>query len=200
MTSVCHLRIVPLPTRNAKSHQGPGTRQDDKELILRNFQRNLFLSFALSTTLLSGCASIVSDSAYPVSVSSTPVGANFEIKDSTGTIIHSGTTPGTVTLKSGRGYFKKANYTIAFKKEGFADQEIKLNSSLNGWYWGNLLFGGLIGMLIVDPLTGAMYKLPENTAADLGNQLVGQAGGKDLTLLTIDQIPEDRRAELIKVN
>ena len=27
---------------------------------------------------------------------------------------------------------------------------------MNGWYIGNILFGGLIGFLIVDPLTGAM--------------------------------------------
>jgi hypothetical protein len=30
---------------------------------------------------------------------------------------------------------------------------------LNGWYAGNILIGGIVGLLIVDPATGAMYKL-----------------------------------------
>lgn len=30
---------------------------------------------------------------------------------------------------------------------------------MNGWYIGNLLFGGIIGLLIVDPATGAMWTL-----------------------------------------
>lgn len=38
---------------------------------------------------------------------------------------------------------------------------------MDGWYWGNILFGGLIGMLAVDPATGAMYKLPKATSAGL---------------------------------
>ena len=30
-----------------------------------------------------------------------------------------------------------------------------------GFAFGNILFGGIIGMVIVAPLTGAMWKLPE---------------------------------------
>ncbi|WP_442969192.1 hypothetical protein [Pseudomonas sp. Q1-7] len=167
---------------------------------MRTPHKNLCLALALSTALLSGCASIVGDSSYPIAVSSTPGGASFEVKDSTGKVVHSGITPSTVTLKSGEGYFDGAEYTIAFKKDGYADQEVKLDSSLSGWYWGNILFGGLIGMLIVDPLTGAMYKLPEEANAQMGAQLVGGDAGKDLTLLTIDQLPEAQRDQLIRIN
>jgi hypothetical protein len=43
-----------------------------------------------------------------------------------------------------------------------------LDSTLSGWYFGNILIGGLIGLLIVDPLTGAMYDLePENIEQSL---------------------------------
>lgn len=34
---------------------------------------------------------------------------------------------------------------------------------MDGWYFGNILFGGLIGFLIVDPATGAMYTLKPDT-------------------------------------
>jgi len=46
---------------------------------------------------------------------------------------------------------------------------------MSGWYWGNILIGGLIGMLVVDPLTGAMYKLPDGANANLGNPLTAKA-------------------------
>ena len=162
--------------------------------------RTLFTVSALTATLLiSGCASIVGDSKYPVNVSSTPSGANFTIKNKDGVVVHNGSTPNTVTLPSGRGYFKGEAYTITFKKEGYADTSASLETSMSGWYWGNLLFGGLIGMLVVDPLTGAMYKLPADAAGNLGNPLPGEAP-KSLTLLEIDQLSTSDRAALVRIN
>ncbi|WP_434456782.1 hypothetical protein JQR85_15370 [Stutzerimonas urumqiensis] len=155
---------------------------------------------AASLCLLSGCASIVGDSQYPVAVSSAPAGASFEIKDHAGHVVHSGNTPSTVTLKSGRGYFRGETYTLTFKKDGFADKVVTLDSSLSGWYWGNILFGGLIGMLIVDPMTGAMYKLPEGTSADLGQPLAQQPAEGDLLVMSVATLPEQTRARLIKLN
>lgn len=42
-----------------------------------------------------------------------------------------------------------------------------ITGSMSGWYIGNILFGGLIGMLAVDPVTGAMYVLPESVSQSL---------------------------------
>lgn len=165
--------------------------------------RKLNVRFALipaALAILSGCASIVSDSQYPVSVITTPAGATFEVRNRAGDVIHSGTTPGSVTLKSGAGYFKGETYTIAFRKEGFADQQTTLNSSLDGWYWGNIIFGGLIGMLAVDPATGAMYKLPENTATSLAPVTADAKTADSLTLITVDQVPETLRDQLVRIN
>jgi hypothetical protein len=47
------------------------------------------------------------------------------------------------------------------KKEGFADKELTVTGTVSGWYIGDILFGGAIGMLAVDPVTGAMYTLPD---------------------------------------
>ncbi|MDQ0122243.1 hypothetical protein J2W17_001188 [Pseudomonas lini] len=162
--------------------------------------RKMFTLTALTATLLtSGCASIVGDSKYPVNVSSTPSGASFTVQNKDGVIVHNGSTPNTVTLPSGRGYFKGEAYTIVFKKDGYADTSAKLETSMSGWYWGNLLFGGLIGMLVVDPMTGAMYKLPAGAAGNLGSPLVAEAP-KDLTLLEIDQLSPNERASLVRIN
>ena len=66
----------------------------------------------------------------------------------------------TVTLNRGAGYFKPEIYTIKFDKEGYESKEVVVTGQVNGWYFGNIIFGGLIlGMLIVDPNTGAMYSL-----------------------------------------
>ncbi|WP_430444860.1 MAG: hypothetical protein ACQZ2J_27630 [Pseudomonas piscis] len=148
---------------------------------------------------IQGCASIVGESRYPVAVSSTPPGASFEITDKNGAMIHSGNAPSTVTLKSGKGYFSGQTYKLHFKKDGYSDKTIELNSSLSGWYWGNILLGGLIGMLIVDPLTGAMYKLPESASADMGKPLI-DAATDTLKVGVIDDLTPAQRERLIPVN
>jgi len=76
-------------------------------------------------------------------------------------LLSKGTTPATVTLNSSSGYFKGATYHIMFSREGNKDTYSIIDSTINGWYWGNILFGGIIGFLIIDPVTGAMWKLPE---------------------------------------
>lgn len=123
---------------------------------------------ALSTILaLHGCASIVGDTDMPVVIASEPAGATFEVRDTTGRMIHKGMTPSTVTLKTSAGYFQRAEYSVLVHKDGYGDQTVPLRGSISGWYWGNIVFGGLVGMLAVDPATGAMYKLPEGTNATL---------------------------------
>jgi hypothetical protein len=34
-----------------------------------------------------------------------------------------------------------------------------IQNSIDGWYWANFLIGGVIGLLIVDPATGAMFEI-----------------------------------------
>jgi len=120
---------------------------------------------ALLTTV--GCASIVSRSEWPVTISSTPSGATFTVKNDKGIEIHRAVTPSTLVLPSGAGYFKPAHYTVAFEKEGAGPATASLKARLNPWYFGNILLGGLIGMVIVDPITGAMWKLDTTVSAGL---------------------------------
>jgi uncharacterized protein YceK len=116
---------------------------------------------------LGGCASIVSDSKPKVGLYSLPTNANYIIKDSKGSVLLKGVTPGAALLETSRGYFKSQSYTVTFQKDGYTETTVPLKSTVSGWYWGNLLLGGLIGMLIVDPLTGAMYTLPEDAIGKL---------------------------------
>ncbi|MCX7093080.1 MAG: hypothetical protein NTY50_06490 [Methylobacter sp.] len=132
------------------------------------------ISLVLSTALMSGCASMVSQSSRPVAMTSNPTGTAFTITNKKGEKVYTGTTPSTVHLISRAGYFEGETYTLHFIKAGYAKTGIQektaiLGTSLNHWYWANLLWGPLapIGFLVVDPETGAMFKLPKFFTIDL---------------------------------
>jgi hypothetical protein len=116
--------------------------------------------------LLSGCATIVKDNIYPVKISSYPP-ADFIVTNHNQIPVYSGHTPHTVVLKSNAEYFKGEDYSVRFVKEGYHDAFTTINSRLSGWYWGNFIFGGLIGFLMVDPATGDMWSLPKSASASL---------------------------------
>ena len=125
--------------------------------------KSAFLFLVLCGTLMLGtsCASIISDSVYPVSILSSPAGARVEVKNPYGVSIASGRTPMLVSLDAGAVFFQPAKYQIhCLSEEGEEVSVIPLHARLDGWYVGNILFGGFIGWLIVDPATGAMWKLP----------------------------------------
>ncbi|ABC27241.1 conserved hypothetical protein [Hahella chejuensis KCTC 2396] len=157
---------------------------------------SVLTSFILST----GCASIVSESSYPVAISSSPSNAQFVIEDLNGNEIHAGHTPATVTLSAGGSYFQKAKYRVTFHKDGYVDKTVMLESTLDGWYFGNILLGGLIGMLIVDPITGAMWKLPDGKATVLEDRYASTQNNGDLTIVSIDQLSDAERNSLVRIN
>ena len=161
---------------------------------------NKMLVVLTTIALVSGCASIVSKSDYPVSVNTSPNGADFTIKNRMGNTIATGTTPEVVTLEAGNGYFKKQSYEIVVSMDGYEDKTYTLYAQMDGWYWGNILIGGLIGMLIVDPLTGAMYKLPDRVDISMDGQAAAGKESVDIMLVSIDSLSEEDRSRLIRIN
>ena len=116
--------------------------------------------------LISGCATIVKDNVYPVTISSVP-DADFVVKNLKGYPVISGHTPQTVPLVASAEYFKGEEYSVLFMKEGYRSSVSTINSKLSGWYWGNFIFGGLIGFLMVDPASGDMWTLPPSVSGFL---------------------------------
>ena len=144
----------------------------------------------------SGCATILGGGGKePVLIETTPNGAHVEVVDQRGKVVHNGVTPMTLTLRRGAGYFRPAMYTVraatapagtptgAYRMAGAAPREARLTGKLNGWYWGNILFGGLIGMLAVDPASGAMWNLPNefNVDAPASHKRARQDARRDST-------------------
>ena len=148
---------------------------------------------------LSGCATIVSDSTYPVAINTNPEGATFSITNRAGMKIQTGRTPSLLNLRAKRGFFSGETYTVTVEKEGYDPKTFEVDSKLDGWYFGNIIFGGLIGMLIVDPASGSMWKLPENNMVTLDSVVASTNDTPALNVVTIDQIPEEQRKDLVKV-
>lgn len=160
------------------------------------------LAIAGLISISTSCASIVSKTSYPVTVDSSPRGAEVTITDRRGDLVFGGKTPVLVKLKSGAGFFKNAKYSVKISKEGFTSKTVELRATLNGWYFGNLVFGGLLGLLVVDPLTGAMYKLKqtdvnETLQNDIKTASVTQT--PQLRIYDINEIPESWKRKLVAI-
>jgi len=162
-----------------------------------NFLTKTF-SAILLIVICSGCASIVSKSNWPLTVISTPSGAKVEITNIDGELAYSGTTPATMKLKSGAGYFSKQSYKVKLTMDGFGEKIIPVECKLNGWYIGNLVFGGLIGFLIVDPLTGAMYQLDAKVIHETFSDKISGSEPR-LEILDINDLNEGLRKHLVAI-
>jgi hypothetical protein len=165
--------------------------------------RATFLALTFSAlSALSGCATIVHSGPRPISVASAPAGAKVSIYDRSNTLVQTNTTPFVAQLPTKYGYFKGQNYRLVFEMPAHATAEVNLTSSVSGWYFANLIFGGAIGMLIVDPLTGAMFNLsPEKIDQSLTAsqaQVIRDRTG--FLVVLSSQITEQERAQMVRVN
>ena len=179
----------------------------NKRSLRRQMSRKNQLSMKINSIilmavvlLLSGCASIVTKSTYPVSINSHPSNAKIIITNKHGNEIYSGNTPATVRLEAGSGFFSRAEYSVKFSTPGYEDKIVPITFKLDGWYFGNIFFGGAIGMLIVDPATGAMWKIETEFLNETLNKTTTASLDPEMKLLNINDIPDDWKTHLVKVN
>ena len=159
------------------------------------------VSTTIATLALSGCATIVDEPNQLVPISSDPEGAQVVITDETGTRVYDGTTPASVTLeKSDGSYWGGKEYVVEISKEGYETQEVPVESRPNGWYIaGNVLFGGLIGWFIVDPLNGDMYTLsPDKVESTMSDTTAhnNQSDDRAISVVLLSQVPAHLRDDL----
>lgn len=163
----------------------------------------LFCGLIVAGSLsLTSCASMFGKSSYPLYISSDPKGADVEIFNQSGKRVYSGQSPASVSLKTSNGYMKSASYDVKISYPGYKTQDIQVTSKINGWYWANIALGGLIGMLIVDPLTGAMYKLNNKSIDVVLEKSMNDAdlSKNELKIIDIKDVPENLKEYLVKLN
>lgn len=155
--------------------------------------------------LLGACASIVGERTQLIPITSTPDEADILITDETGINVFKGKTPTTVTLhKSDGSYWGKKSFNVKISKPGFQTQSIPIKASANGWYiGGNIIFGGLIGWFIVDPLNGAMYTLsPSQISTELEGRAAFQNDSMEgqIAILMVRDVPMPLRDKMVRID
>lgn len=155
-----------------------------------------------TAAVISGCATIVHSGPRNIPIASAPAGAKVSIYDRSNSLVMTNITPFVAPLNTKFGYFKSQTYRLVFEMPGYNRAEMNLDSKVSGWYFGNLLFGGLIGMLIVDPLTGAMYNLtPEKIEQSMSAphaKLI--RNGQALLIILASQTTQHERDDMVRVN
>jgi hypothetical protein len=71
---------------------------------------------------------------------------------------------------------------------------------LDGWYIGNIVFGGLIGMLIVDPATGAMWKIENEHISENLQPSQTNLTTPELKIVDINDVPVKLKSYLQRLN
>ena len=98
------------------------------------------------------CATIVHGTKQDISIKSAPAQAEVIIKTKGGDVVFKGKTPATAKLQ------RKNEYDVFIRLEGYKETKVHISKSFDALYLGNLVCGGVVGLLI-DAMNGAMNKL-----------------------------------------
>lgn len=122
---------------------------------------------------LCGCATVMTGDRQTLQIASQPAGARLTLTDSQGQRLFDGITPARVDVtRGGGGWRRHPEYRIRLEKPGHRPVDVALQWKREPWFWGNWLFApvglGFVGLLIVDPSTGAMWRIePEQLTIPL---------------------------------
>lgn len=163
----------------------------------------MIIIFVFLSNFIISCATIIGKGGHEnLNIRSTPEQATVIITDEAGIKIFEGKTPTITPLLKKRGFFRGKTYNVTISMAGFNDQKFKVDTTLGGWYiLGNLVFGGLIGYLIVDPATGAMWTLNNNEInASLSSMNQGEIINQDSSgIVLLKDVPLALRDKMIRV-
>lgn len=129
---------------------------------------------------LSGCSTIMNGDIVEVPVKTTPSGATLELNGKRYT------SPAVVLVPRGEG-----DFNLHIEKKGYQSVDILLRESVDGWFWGNFLFGGVVGFA-VDFISGDAFDIkPELIEETLKGTAVSKLsdGSLQFVLLDINQLP-----------
>lgn len=107
-------------------------------------------------TLLTNCASIVKGTDQLVSIDSNVRDAEIVVN---GAVV--GKTPFNGKIS------RSSDTIVTLRKDGYTAKSVTLNTEVEPVFWGNIIFGGVLGST-TDLSSGAMYKYsPSNINVDL---------------------------------
>ena len=118
----------------------------------------LILTRGVFAGFLSSCATVMRENSQSIPIKANVDKVDIKLVDKNGQTVFEGQTPTTVNLKTSlSGYFNPQKYTVIASKDGYKTQTSVIDWHVSGWYYvGNLALGGIIGYLVIDPITGDM--------------------------------------------
>lgn len=146
--------------------------------------------------LMLSCATVGKGWNEPIQISTPTFQKNIRITiqdmNDSNNVIGQGEAPFSIKVKTGAGYFRAAKYRVIAENELGVKTEKVIMPTLRWEYYilGNILLGGLIGLLIVDPMTGAMYGFdsPQNIRINNPSTEQSKKDIRELRVLTIKDI------------
>lgn len=102
---------------------------------------------ATSVLFTAACATLIHGPEQDLAINSTPAGASITIDGQ-----QLGETPAVVRLARNREHY------LQLDLPGYLPYQMRLSRTTSGWVWGNIVFGGVIGV-VIDASSGAMYRL-----------------------------------------
>jgi len=130
----------------------------------------LLLAVVLCLICFVNCSTMMIGSTQKIDVYSKPEMATVKVND-----MNAGVTPCTLELK------RTGDYSIRLELPGYNEKTVYLERKYSGWFFCNILLGGIVGMFI-DAMTGAIYVYdPKEIDVDL-NSLGFKKPAKDSNL------------------
>ncbi|MBL8416161.1 MAG: hypothetical protein JNM42_17160 [Propionivibrio sp.] len=115
----------------------------------------LVLVIVVATTLATGCATVTKGTTQPVTLHTDPDGATCDVTRELKNVASLSATPGQVLVDKAWG-----SIDVSCRKSGHQPTEVRVDSEVQGWTFGNILIGGIIGFA-VDAASGAMRQYPQ---------------------------------------
>lgn len=146
---------------------------------LRKQVPTFLLAALLLLGAIYGCATIMHGTSQDIGITSRPTGGSVTIDNK-----DVGKTPVVASLS------RKDHHIVKIELEGYETFEATITRSTSGWVWGNIIFGGLIG-LAVDAITGGLYKLnPEQVEGALATKAKTDIGTDDKLVIAVVLKPD----------
>lgn len=151
---------IPCPTFPVNV---PPPDNSTESIILKMALGMSGLVVGATLVLMSGCATIATSDNQPVAFNSDPPGAEVSING-----VPQGITPMTIMLDRRAG-----DQMVQIHKDGYQDQQFKLQKHVAGMTYGNILMGGIVGVA-VDAASGKARKFQDAVQVKLVP--LGEAG------------------------
>lgn len=113
---------------------------------------------------LSACATIFTGTTQQIAIDSVPEGASCKVLQGGAPVASVVSTPDTVRIEK-----SSAAIQVSCSKRGYHSADLTEVSGVNGWLFGNLAIGGVVG-IVIDFSTGAAYRYTPSLSLSLDQQ------------------------------